>query len=222
MDQSDFDTDEKSRPQRLDETTASYLTALETQLVASAGEGMDESEREVLVENVLSELQHSTASAACDRRTNILMEKLCYASSLPQLLDIMTRFTMYGVFLARNRHSSHVLQAMLARLCYLLKFVGLGEVEEDVARDIVLAFVTPVLNEVTWLAKEINATHVVRSIFCMLAGVPVITERKGKGSKHQHSVSLSEPIENIVEPGRFFVSKSVCFDVPEEFHGMCM
>ena len=53
---------------------------------------------------------------------------------------------------------------------------------------------------------------------CTLAGVPIVSERKGKGSKHQHSVSLSEPLESLLVPGKFYMDKKKAFGVPEEFH----
>jgi hypothetical protein len=42
---------------------------------------------------------------------------------------------------------------------------------------------------------------------------------QGKGSKHQHSVSLSEPLDTLIQPGKFYINNSVSFGVPEEFHG---
>lgn len=42
---------------------------------------------------------------------------------------------------------------------------------------------------------------------------------QGKGSKHQHSVSLSEPLETLMSPGNFYIDSKVSFGVPEEFHG---
>lgn len=46
----------------------------------------------------------------------------------------------------------------------------------------------------------------------------VVSERKGKESKHQHSISLSEPLESLLEPGRFYVDYKKCFTVPTDFH----
>lgn len=241
-------------------------------------------EKSILVANVLNEIKLRTASAACDRRTNYLMEKLCFASNLENLVEILQRFSTYAVFLARNRYSSHVLQviimmllmiwsdflnfapdflfinayiytslciqALFARLCYILKFEGFGDCDEEVVKDTIVSFVQPILDEVSWLSSEISASHVLRSIICMLIGSPVVSEKKvtsitslftpllcdwmfdlwcfdtlngdlqqGKGSKHQHSVSLSEPLEQLLLPGRFCLSHTVCFGVPTQFHG---
>lgn len=111
------------KPRRLDEETANYLLQIEPQLkalnsspVKGKGDEMNESdendgiEKEVLVGNVLEEIKHHEASAMSDRRTNLILEKLCYASSLNYLVDIITSITPYAVFLARDRYSSHCLQ----------------------------------------------------------------------------------------------------------------
>ena len=170
--------EEKGKPRRLDEKDAAYLTQLDVRLNEDKVSFEDAFDRDVMVANVLSEVKLSTASAACDRRTNGIIEKLCYMSSLTHLLEFMVRFIPYGVFLARNRHSSHVLQAMIVRLCNILKSEGLGETDEDYLKTTVLQFVEPILKEISWLSKELCATHVLRSIFCILGGLPVISERK--------------------------------------------
>lgn len=214
------------KPRRVDEHTVTYLVALETQLaVEGVSEGLSEEDRdlrEALVTNVLSELSQCTASVACDRRTNVVLEKLCYHATLPQLVELMRRFTPYSVFLARQRHASHVFQALIARLCYVLKHEGISssvqdEVDEDSLQQVVLALATPVLKETSWLAKELSASHVIRSLLCCLAGMPCVSERKGKDSKHQHSVSLSETMDNLLEPKRFYIAQKVLFYVPSEF-----
>ena len=130
----------------------------------------------------------------------------------------MARLSNYAVFLARNRHASHVMQALLARLCSILKFTGIGDVEENVLVSTVLQFVRPIMNEITWLIKEQAASHVVRAILCLLAGIPIISEKKGKESKHPHSVAFSEPLENVCDKEKFYISKDVTFDVPDDFH----
>lgn len=210
----DDDDDDKSKPRRLEDGTATYLLQLEARMQ----EEIESDEMEVLVTNVLSEIKQRTASATCDRRTHGIMEKLCFSASLPNLCEIIRRCTPYCVFLARNRHSSHVLQAILSRMCYILKFVGTGDTDEDVLKTTILDFLSPLLKEVHWLVKELCASHVVRSALCTLTGMPVVAERKGKFSKHQHSVTLSEPLDSLIMPGMFYIDKKKCFDVPEEFH----
>jgi hypothetical protein len=107
----------------------------------------------------------------------------------------------------------------MARLCYIFKYQEFGEIEPDKAESVVLAFVKPIMKELHWLSKDISATHVIRSIICLLTGIPTIAEKKGKGSKHQHSVSLSEAIESLLEPKQFYIGSSSSYSVPTSFHG---
>ena len=229
------------KPRRLAETNVTYIVQLATQLATSssssssrgaeqAGETEEEREdREVMVRNVLAELAQCTASAACDKRTSDVIERLAYMSTLPQLCELMQRFAPYAIFLARQRHSSHVYQAICSRCCFLLKNSGIPHqpasgdqpaFDEDALETSVAELASPVLREISWLCKETSASHVVRSLLCLLAGMPCISERKGKESKHQHSVSLSEPLETLLEPKRFTVAPAVLFYVPAEFKEM--
>lgn len=102
----DDNTELADKPRRLEEETSNYLCQIETQFT----DKLDAEEKQILVENVLSEIKTRTASATCDRRTNFMMEKICLAADLKCLLEITRRCSPYGVFLARNRYSSHVLQ----------------------------------------------------------------------------------------------------------------
>lgn len=87
---------------------------------------------------------------------------------------------------------------MLSRLCYLLKNNHNNNETADLDLQPLLSLASPVLKEIGWLASDMNASHVIRSLLCALTGIPTISERKGKGSKHQHSTSLSEPLGSFV------------------------
>jgi hypothetical protein len=204
------------KPRRLEEAVVAYLVDLENQMNNMGDE--DAETKAIFVENVLTEIKQSTASAACDRRTNSAVERICYNASLENVIEILARFTGYAVFLARNRHASHVVQALLARLCSILKYTGIGDVDENVLTSAVLQFVRPILKEISWLMKEQAASHVIRSILCLLGGMPIVAEKKGKGSKHPHSVAFSETLENMCDKKRFYITKDVCFEVPGDFH----
>lgn len=101
--------EQHEKPRRLEDETAEYLAKIELQFT----DDLDPEDRVNLVENVLTEINQRTASASCDRRTNYLIEKLCFAADLKNLLIITRRFTPYAVFLARNRYSSHIMQVQL-------------------------------------------------------------------------------------------------------------
>ena len=70
------------------------------------------------------------------------------------------------------------------------------------------------------IIKDMNGTHVVRAAIATLTGIPVLSERKGKESKHQHSVPLTEPFDSVMCPTHFYVNKEKCFPVPDDFHGI--
>lgn len=103
----------QDKPRRLEDETADYLAKIELQFTDAA---LDQEDKINLVDNVLSEINQRTASAACDRRTNYLIEKFCYAADLKNLLIITRRFIPYAVFLARNRYSSHLIQVWCSML----------------------------------------------------------------------------------------------------------
>jgi hypothetical protein len=101
----------------------------------------------------------------------------------------------------------------------VIKFEEYGDVAESDVTTIAEELCRPVMSEITWLILEQSASHVVRSMLSLLAGIPTVAERKGKNSKHQHSISLSEPLEMLLEPGLFYISSKVTFTVPPQFHG---
>jgi hypothetical protein len=202
-----------NHPKRLDEETVAYLLQIESEWDNSRDDEMIN----VLVENVLDEIRTKTASAACDRHTHAVIEKICQATPLKMLVEIFERFSPYAVFLSRNRHSSHVMQTAFARLGYLLKVQGIQDLDEDRIVDSVLSVATPILEEVNWLAVDMSASHVLRSILCALSGIPLVSERKGKTARHQHSSPFSEPLECLMEEGRFFISRYRLYFRPSKY-----
>lgn len=109
---------EQDKPRKLEDETALYLSEIDAQLTAIPPE--DEEGISLLVENVLGEISNRSASAACDRRTNYLIEKLVGSASFPLLLDLLQRWTPYVIFLSRNRFASHIVQVCLIFLFYFI------------------------------------------------------------------------------------------------------
>lgn len=192
-----------NHPKRLDEETVAYLLQIESEWDGSK----EEEEVIVLVENVLDEIKTKTASAACDRHTHAIIEKICQSAPLSNLVEVFERFAPYAVFLARNRHSSHVMQTVFARLGFLMKVQGMQDLDVERVVEAVLSVVSPILDELHWLATDMSASHVLRSMLCVCTGIPLVAERRGKTARHQHSSSFSEPLENLVEEGRFYFSR---------------
>lgn len=94
------------KPRRLEDSTAEYLEKIDVQF----SEIKDSEEKIILIENVLTEIHQRIASAACDKRTNYLIEQMCFAADTKNLFRLVSRLVPYALFLARNRYSSHVLQ----------------------------------------------------------------------------------------------------------------
>jgi hypothetical protein len=109
----DLEKESNDKPRRLEEETALYLSQIEGEL-----DTCDDSS--VLVENVLDEIKQRTASASCDRRTNYVIEKLCYKSNILQILELMNRLIPYASFLCSNRYSSHTIQVRVTVALELL------------------------------------------------------------------------------------------------------
>jgi hypothetical protein len=105
----------QDKPRRLEDETAQYLSEIDTQFNALSRD--DEDARDVLVNNVLTEIQARTASAACDRRTNYLIEQLVAHADASLSLLLLQKWTPYAVFLARNRFASHVVQVSGYAFC---------------------------------------------------------------------------------------------------------
>lgn len=111
------------------------------------------------------------------------------------------------------------LKAILSRLCFLFKSHATAGVDDDILESTVLDFVRDILSAFKYVATEMCGSHVLRSIICLLAGIPVISERKGKTSKHQHSVSLAEPLEKLLQADGYHIDSRVSFGVPVAFQG---
>lgn len=113
--------EETEKPRKLEDETATFLLEIENEFDALTASNDWES-RKVLVENVLNEIENRSASAACDRRTNVILEKLCAEAPIKLLISLTKNWTPYAAFLARNRFASHVLQVCfcISSLCLII------------------------------------------------------------------------------------------------------
>lgn len=103
--------DEDCKPRKLEETDeiVEYLLSLKDQL-ATLSPTSDAEDVDILVENVLLETKSRMASAASDRRTNLVIEKIVSLACFNHLRIVIEGFSPYALFLARNRYSSHIIQ----------------------------------------------------------------------------------------------------------------
>lgn len=214
-------SEESERPRRLEDNTAAYLLSIaakidETSKLPKSDESTEE--QEILVNNVFEEIKSRTASAACDRRTNSVIEQLLLMAHLEVLIEAMSKFTPYAKFLSLNRHSSHVLEALFSRTSYIFKYVGIAPEMEREALNAILTMATAIFNSLDLLIKDVCGSHVIRSLLCLLTGIPAVGEKKGKNAKHQHNISLSVSMLDLMESNKFYINKAYCYQVPESFH----
>jgi hypothetical protein len=195
----------QDKPRRLEDETATYLAEIEQQFNAIDEDDTDT--RSVLVQNVLTEIQSRTASAACDRRTNYLLEKLCSYADYSLILQLLQRWTVYAIFLARNRYASHVVQTIISRLCYFLKQGNLNDIDPAWMEKTIVDFAKPLVLEIQWLSREMSASHVLRSLFCLLSGLPTIAERKVNS---HNSLCIPKSFNRMFLAGKEFKTSTFC------------
>ena len=93
-------------------------------------------------------------------------------------------------------------------------------VDDDVLESTILDFASKLFQEFKYVATDICGSHVLRALVCLLAGIPVISERKGKTSKHQHSVSQAQPLEKLQLADGYHFDSRMSFGVPGSFQGV--
>jgi REP element-mobilizing transposase RayT len=106
---------QQEKPRKLEEETVTYLLEIEAQMKRIDQNDLET--KEILVANVFTEIQSRTASAACDRQTNFILEQLCCHASGIHLIQLMQRWKPYSLILARNRYASHVVQVTFCLFC---------------------------------------------------------------------------------------------------------
>ena len=77
-----------NKPRRLEDDVAEYLNHIENDWIGMT-ESRSDSEMELMVTNVLDEVKYRLASAACDRRTHPIVEKLAYVASMSNLIIML-------------------------------------------------------------------------------------------------------------------------------------
>jgi hypothetical protein len=118
---------------------------------------------------------------------------------------------------------SFSLQTIISRLCHIFNnnLFETDNAEERVEKSsiesIILSFSHPLIHEMYWLGKEMSASHVLRSLLCLLSGLPTIAEKKGKNSKHQHAVLFSEPLDLMIAANAYYLNHKKSFPVPSSF-----
>eukprot|EP00644_Phytophthora_capsici_P016042 jgi/Phyca11/548231/estExt2_Genewise1Plus.C_PHYCAscaffold_280097 len=212
------------RPRRLEPDTLSYLKEV-TEMLTQPGEDSSPEDVELLLWNVLEEVAPRAASAASDRHAGELLEVFLPKMSDSQLRFLLHKMAGYMSHLWTNRYSSHVLQHLLSRASIVVAKEVDGEEaktenEEEDDRmaeippmsDVIVTVVKEVENEWITLMNDVSASHVLRSVLAVLAGKPLVPEKRGKKGKHR-VVTFTE-----ARPGKD--GSEVTYAVPSSFDSL--
>ena len=193
--------DGSERPRRATPENVDYLLQIDGELdklLAAEGDGAEEGAT-ILVENVLEELKFAEASLAEDRRASHVLQKVIGACSAAPLGAVLRRFEPYAKHLAADRYASHVLEAACTRAHALLRDGagdgdgnGDGEVLDELEGAIV-GFHDALLPGYLDVACDWVASHSLRALLCVLSGHEVVTEKRGKNSKHRSRLEEADP-----------------------------
>lgn len=204
------------KPRKATKETLAYLKSFleATKQGNSAGSG---------AVNVVRELRYEVASVAADKLGSEMVQLL--ARLVPQLwVERLFAWCLpYARFLARHRHSSHVLETLLALLAKRSEKEGDGEAEDDLQDDvdedeemakwpedlcicsrqsraaILLWRALTAESQAKEVLEHWNASHVARAALWPLAGLPVVSERRSRrGEGHAHGIDDIEQMRDDV------------------------
>ncbi|EEY66720.1 uncharacterized protein PITG_17272 [Phytophthora infestans T30-4] len=176
---------------------------------------------ELLLWNVLEELAPRAASAASDRHAGELLEVFLPKMSDAQLRFLLHKMAGYVSHLWTNRYSSHVLQNLFSRASVVVSKEVDGDEDDNnddddermkeipPMSDVIINMVKEVENEWITLMNDVSASHVLRSVLAVLAGKPLVPEKRGKKAKHR-VVTFTE-----ARPGKD--GSEIIYDVPKSF-----
>lgn len=176
-----------TRPRRLESDHLNYLKQVPEMIV-----DMEDEEQELLLWNVVEEVGKRAASAASERNSCELVEFLVDKITNRQLRYLLSMCEGYTMHLWTNRYSSHVLQKMFSKMSTILE----GECEEDweeeddgrdipTLTEIVVNMCQEIEVDILDMMQDVSASHVIRSVLCVLRGSAPIVEKRGKHGKHR-------------------------------------
>eukprot|EP00903_Cladosiphon_okamuranus_P017492 g16112.t1 len=203
---------EWTHPRRAAKEIISYLSQVEpvidqfAQDDHSYGAGVDDDDiddvgREQMMDNILEELKHHTASIMEDRQGSVVAEKIARRLTPLQVRTMLSRCRGYMLSLANNRYSSHVLQTLLSVAGPVVE----AELSEDSSsdahggegskvdpmQDVLLSLVSELSGAWAELLADISGSHVGRGFLQVLGGLPILSEKRGRQSRHAHSIGTA-------------------------------
>ncbi|GMF35383.1 unnamed protein product [Phytophthora fragariaefolia] len=190
-------------------------------MLTQSGDDAGAEDAQLLLWNVLEELAPRAASAASDRHAGELLEVFLPKMSDAQLRFLLHKMQGYVSHLWTNRYSSHVLQHLLSLASGVVANEVDGEQDkgedDDDERmkdvppmsDVIVNMAKEVEAEWITLMNDVSASHVLRSVLAVLAGKPLVPEKRGKKAKHR-VVTFTE-----ARPGKD--GSEVSYSVPDTF-----
>ncbi|KAF0690536.1 Aste57867_18085 [Aphanomyces stellatus] len=189
------DRPERVRPRRLEPDTLSYLEEVNASFLQNLKDNEDAETNRMMLWNVLEEIAPRIASAASDRHACGFIEVLVEHMTAQQLRYFLHKMEGYFSHLWTNRYSSHVLQRLLSKAGPIVQRDVRGEADDDDDDDraadvptfsaLIVAMCTEVEAEWISLINDVSASHVMRAVFCALAGHAPVLEKRGKKGKHK-------------------------------------
>ncbi|RHZ26133.1 hypothetical protein DYB37_011044 [Aphanomyces astaci] len=174
--------------------TLAYLQEVNASFLENLKDGDVETSR-MLLWNVLEEIAPRVASAASDRHACEFIEVLVDHMSAQQLRFFLHKMEGYFSHLWTNRYSSHVLQRLLSKVGAIVGNEVKGEADDDDDPDraadvppmssLIVTMCSEVQAEWLTLINDVSASHVMRAVFCALAGRAPVLEKRGKKGKHK-------------------------------------
>lgn len=89
--------------------------------------------------------------------------------------------------------------------------------------DAIRQFADGLLPDLLQIAHDTSGSHVLRSLVCVMAGLPVIAEKKGRNSKHNHSVEHTVPLDELLDGQQLLIREDkFSYELAEIMNGAKM
>lgn len=208
------DTWADARPRKPSDELVAYMKSVGGSLESAIGD----EEAAMLIRNVFDEIKGHEASLACNRRTSLILESLLKRADAAHVAQTFEGLKEYFGFLIYNRQASHVVQLVISRSAIYLAEnrtnedqAGSGEVAVDLDGDgesgvvdhnskerlkstVLNLCETLVLLGIWWdMLFDPCATHVLRSLFLLLAGDPDQSAYGSNASKKTTKIEKHQP-----------------------------
>ena len=169
-------------------------------MLSEPGFGEEEEELDLFVGNVLEEIKGSELRVVCDLVCSRVLERVVRMGAAARVRAVFRSVLALLEPMLDNRYASHVLETLLVRAAALVRpdeeadVEALGDCEAEVPEE------TTLLSMVGYVCKTVQmdpgryitstyASHVVRTLVSVLAGIPTTDSSRSKASKAYRSAA---------------------------------